>query len=269
MNIIAVDDEPLALASLVRQLKNVFPSQPILEFYSPAVALEAMQTTPVDIAFLDVEMCDLNGIQLGLHFKQVNPAINIIFVTAYAEYALDAFKMRASGYILKPATHEAIREEINNLRMPAPTTHRVVVRTFGPFEVLVDGTPVHFPRSKSRELFALLIDRQDKGISNAMACSLLWPDKSYDFSLQRQFQTVLAEMRKTFSAYELNDVIVRRRNFLAVNTNQIDCDLYKMQQGDMRAFNTFRGEYMSGYAWASLPIMKDLQLFTASRPILN
>lgn len=59
---------------------------------------------------------------------------------------------------------------------------------------------------------------------------------------------------RAFSAYALSDVIVRRRNFLAVNTKVIDCDLYRMQHSDMRAFNTFRREYMSGYAWASLPI---------------
>lgn len=259
MNIIAVDDEPLALSSLVKQLKIVFPDQEIREFTNPATALDVMQKTPADIAFLDVEMGDLNGLKLGLHFKKVNPPINIIFVTAYTEYALAAIKMRASGYILKPATQEAIREELNNLRIPRPATHRVVVRTFGPFEVLVDGTFLRFARSKSKELFALLIDRQGQGINNAEACSLLWPEKPYDFSLQRQFQTVLTEMCRAFSAYELKDVIVRRRNFLAVDVNAVDCDLYRMLQGDVWALNTFRGIYMSGYAWPSMPIMDNVQ----------
>lgn len=253
MNIIAVDDEPLALASLLKQLVAVFPEHSVRGFPSPSEALEAMRDTPADIAFLDVQMAGLNGLQLGMLFKKVNPPINIIFVTAYAEYALDAIRMRASGYILKPATQEALREEVKNLRMPGPATHRVVVRTFGTFDVRVDGHSLHFARSKSRELFAILIHKGGTGICNAEACALLWPHKEYNFSLQRQFQTVLVEMCKSLTNSNAMNVLVRRRNFLAVETSEVNCDLYRMMQGDMQALNAFRGEYMAGYAWATMP----------------
>lgn len=255
MNIIAVDDEPLALASLIKQLEAVFPEHSIRGFSSPSEALAAMRAVPADIAFLDVEMAGLNGLQLGLCFKKVNPPINIIFVTAHAQYALDAIQLRASGYILKPATQEALREEVRNLRMPGPPTHRVVVRTFGSFEVLVDGSPLHFARSKSKELFALLIDREGKDVPNATACALLWPGKECNFSLQRQLQTVIGEMCKAFSACGAEGVIVRNRHSLAVDTAQVDCDVYRMKQGDMRAFNAFQGKYMEGYPWAAMPDM--------------
>lgn len=256
MNIIAVDDEPLALASLLKQLEAVFPEHIVRGFSSPSEALNTMCETPVDIAFLDVEMSGMSGLQLGMHFKDVNPPINIIFVTAYSQYAFDAFKMRASGYLLKPATEEAIREEVNNLRVPMPSGQRVVVHTFGSFEVQVDGEEVHFARSKAKELFALLIHRQGEGIGSAAACRLLWPDKEYNFSLQRQFQTVVAEMYKGFARCNALNVLLRRRNFLAVCVENVDCDLYRMMHGDMWAFNRFCGKYMNGYSWASMDGLK-------------
>ena len=254
MNIIAVDDEPLALASLVKQLETLFPNQAIRGFSSPSAALASMRETPADVAFLDIHMAGMSGLELGLCFKAVNPPINIIFVTAYSAYAVDAMKMRASGYILKPATQEAILEEVNNLRTPQPALHRVVVRTFGVFDVFVDGESLYFSRSKSRELFAILIDRRGTGIGNAGACALLWPNKEYNFSLQRQLQTVIAEMYKAFARCNAAEVIIRRRNFLAVDTGAVDCDLYRMIRGDMQAFNAFQGEYMSGYEWAVMQV---------------
>lgn len=255
MNIIAVDDEPLALSSLVKQLEATFPSHSIRGFSSPSAALESMREMPADVAFLDIKMAGMNGLELGMCFKAVNPPINIIFVTAYSEYAINAIKMRASGYILKPATQEAILDEVNNLRTPEPALHRVVVHTFGAFDVLVDGESLYFARSKSRELFAILIDRRGAGIGNAGACALLWPNKEYNFSLQRQLQTVIAEMCKAFARCNVSEVIIRRRNFLAVDTSAVDCDLYRMIQGDMQAFNAFQGEYMSGYEWAVMHVV--------------
>lgn len=255
MNIIAVDDEPLALSSLVKQLKAVFPDQSIRGFSSPSAALEAMRETPADVAFLDIQMAGMSGLELGMCFKAVHPPINIIFVTAYSEYAINAIKMRASGYILKPATKEAILEEVNNLRTPQAAQHRVVARTFGEFDVLVDGTSLHFARSKSRELFAILVDRRGAGIGNAGVCAMLWPNKDYNFSLQRQLQTVIAEMCRAFARCNVPDVIIRRRNFLAIDPNAIDCDLYRMLRGDMQALNTFQGSYMDGYEWAVMPLV--------------
>lgn len=251
MNVIVVDDEPLALASLLKKLKEVLPEEAVRGFTEPTQALAAMRGEPADVAFLDIQMAGMDGLELALCFKTVHPALNVIFVTAYSEYALQAIKMRASGYILKPATARAIREELDNLRVFMPAMQRVVVRTFGNFEVFVDGKPLHFARSKSKELFALLVDRRGAGETASAACALLWPNTPYDFSRQRQFQTVVSEMTRAFAAENAERVILRRRNFLAVDTSMLDCDLYRMLHGDVKAINTFRGEYMRQYAWAS------------------
>ncbi len=250
MNIIAVDDEPLALDNLISAIKKAVPQGVVRGFSRPGEALAAIQDSPADVAFMDIKMVGMNGVELALRFKETCPFVNIIFVTAHDEYALAALKARASGYLLKPVTAGAIREELDNLRIPLKPAQRIVVRTFGDFEVFAGDLPLHFGRSKAKELFGLLIDRRGAGVTTSEACLALWPGRSVDFSLQRQFQTVVSEMLRSFRNVEAEYVILRRRNFLAVDTTRVDCDLYRMVEGEAAAINSFQGRYMLGYTWA-------------------
>ena len=104
MNILLVDDEKLQLLRLENLCKKIFINDNILSYTNPKKAYSDNIENNIDIAFLDIEMPVLNGIQLAKSFKKINPKINIIFVTAYDNYAVDAFNIHASGYILKPVS---------------------------------------------------------------------------------------------------------------------------------------------------------------------
>lgn len=69
-------------------------------------ALTCMQENPCDIAFLDIRMRSMTGLELARKLKDIHPKINIIFVTGYDEYAGEAMRLHASGYIEKPVTEE-------------------------------------------------------------------------------------------------------------------------------------------------------------------
>ena len=118
MNIIVVDDEKLAFESTVEAIINAQPDAKIFDFRKTAEALECLKNNLCEIAFLDIEMRGMTGIELAKKFKDINPKINIIFVTGYSDYMKEAFEMHASGYILKPPTKEMIEKEIKNLRNP-------------------------------------------------------------------------------------------------------------------------------------------------------
>ena len=252
MKILAVDDEELALENLLVKLREVKPEAIIKGFSRPEEALEELQNGfAANVAFLDIEMYGMNGIEVACRFKKEVPEMNIIFVTGFSKYAADAFALRASGYITKPVRVERIREELENLRNPIiESPMRIRVQTFGNFEIFVDGEPLKFKRSRTKELIAYLIDRRGAGLTMAEIASVLWEDRLYDRSLQNQLQVHISDLIKTLKAVNATELIYKKHNSISVNTECFDCDYYRFLAGDISAINMFHGEYMSNYSWA-------------------
>lgn len=251
MTILAVDDEKLALASLTEQLAQVLPEAQIIACRKPSEALATVREQPCELAFLDIEMREMDGITLAKRIKRMYPQTNIIFTTGYSEYGMEAFSLHASGYLLKPVSTEQIREELDNLRHPIQLENgkKLQARTFGNFEVYVGGEPLSFHYSKTKELFAYLIDREGAVCSNKELMSVLWesdePHLSYMQKIRKDLQNVLQEAG-------CEDVFVNKWGGCGINTDRIDCDYYDWIAGIPYAVNAYRGEYMAQYSWAEL-----------------
>ena len=254
MNFLAVDDERLALDNLLFKLKKVRPQAEIRGFLHPQKALaEITNGFCPDVAFLDIEMYGTNGIELALRFKEIFPKINLVFVTGFPEYMPDAFALHASGYITKPVSVERIQEELENLRHPLMKSEaRIHVQTFGNFEVFVEDKPLLFERSRTKELLACLVDRRGAGLTMQELAAVLYEDRPYDRSLQSQVRVHISDMVKTLQEAGALDMIVRKRNYIAVDSNRFECDYYRFLDGDVPAINAFTGEYMVNYSWAEL-----------------
>ena len=163
MNIIIADDEPLALEMTCEAVREVCPKANIYPFSKPSRLLEFAKETRCKIAFLDICMRGVSGIDVAKQLKEIIPDINIIFVTGYDEYTKDAMAIHASGYIEKPVTAGKIRKETEDLRYPLPAENepRLKFQCFGNFEVYDrTGKPAHFSRSKAKEVMAYLVDRK-------------------------------------------------------------------------------------------------------------
>lgn len=126
------------------------------------------------------------------------------------------------------------------------------IQTFGNFEAFYGDKPVAFSRAKSKELLAYLIDRRGATVTTAEACGILWEDKEYNFSLQRQFQTVVSDLVKSLKRHKSDYLIRRRRNCLSVDVSGLECDFYKLLAGDKVAREHYNGEYMTNYSWAEV-----------------
>ena len=118
VNIIVVDDEKIILAGNERELKKALPLAIVTGFQKASDAIAFAKNNKVQIAFLDIELRSSKGLTLAQRLQDINPEINIIFVTSYMEYMEDAWKLYASGFILKPLTKDRILGEIQNLRHP-------------------------------------------------------------------------------------------------------------------------------------------------------
>lgn len=256
MNIIAVDDEPLVLSDLLRSIRTVRPTCEPQPFSSAREALEYARTSLVDVAFLDIEMPGMNGLQLAKQLKDIDPDTHIVFVTSYEQYALDAFALRATGYLLKPVQQENLARELDfaQAHLPKRTNARIEVRTFGGFEVFVGGKPLAFRRSKAKELLAYLVDKRGASATTREACAMLWEDGEYTSSRKSYFQTLVADMRATLAAVDALDMLVKSRNSLAVDPGRFSCDSYRFLEGDAAAVNSYRGDYLPSYSWAEFSV---------------
>ena len=249
MNLLAVDDEALALGALEVAIREALPNCTPACFRSPAKALKYVQEHPIDVGFLDVDMPGMTGIALAKAIKDIRPDINIIFVTGYDKYAGDAFELHASGYLLKPVEPKLIVKELQDLRHPvAPSAGFYIrIQCFGNFELFVNGKPVHFAREKSKEALAYLVDRQGASVTTAELSAILWEDRKYSRSY---VSVILSDLIKNLNEVGADKMIIRRWNHIAVDTSQFWCDSYAFAKGDVAAVNAYFGEYMAQYSWA-------------------
>ena len=117
-NIIMVDDSKIILSDCMAVLEEVMPEATITGFIWPLESIEYAKMNRVDLAVLDIEMGKSSGLDLCRTLREINPTTNVVFLTAYADYSLDAWKTEASGFILKPLTPDGVREQLKKLRYP-------------------------------------------------------------------------------------------------------------------------------------------------------
>ena len=116
MKTILIDDEPMALEVLANMLSPYEDIDIIGRYTNPTQALEKIKVSQVDIIFLDIEMGDVNGLELAQVFMEKDPQVEIVFVTAYSQYAVDAFELNALDYLLKPIQEKRLFKAIERLR---------------------------------------------------------------------------------------------------------------------------------------------------------
>lgn len=251
MRVVVVDDEPAALQETAALVRTLRPESHVESYSDPFSAAEAA-AQGADVAILDIAMPGLSGLELALEFKSRRPDVNLIFATRHPEYAADAFKLRASGYLLKPVQSEDLSRELDCLRnpLPAPAVLRPVIRTFGNFDVFVNGEPVTFHRRASKEICAYLTDRQGAAVTTRELASILWEDRPFDLKMSKNLSNIIAELLADLEHAGIGSMVGKRRGELFLRKDDVDCDYFRFLAGDEQARAAFRGEYMTQYSWS-------------------
>ena len=165
MNVIYVDDEKLQLTNFRLTVEEMKIIDSLETFGEGEKALAWAEKHPVDVEFLDIEMRGMNGIELARHLKAIDENIQVVFVTAYEQYALEAYGVDAIGYLLKPYLSEDIEKHLKRAgcfrKIPKK---EIQIHTMPEFSVSVNGKPILLGRNKPEELFALLVDRGESGL---------------------------------------------------------------------------------------------------------
>lgn len=243
---IAVDDERLMLDALTAAIRVSPDISDVSRFSDCEEALDFVQKNAVDIAFLDIHMRGMGGLTLAEKILGVCPECKIVFCTGYEEYAIPAFKLHASGYLMKPVSAEDVQAEIDNIKGIRRNQKPLTVKCFGTFEVYARGEKLTFKRSKTKELFAFLVDRNGAGVTVAEIGVALWGNDE-DQKNQNYIHQLFRDLRQSLEAVGLQDVFERNNCFYSLNPEKLDCDYYAyLKYGKPE----FRGEYMAQYSWA-------------------
>lgn len=253
MNIYAIDDEKMALNALVRAIGEAVPDAAIHSFTKPSELIAAIPTTPCDVAFMDIRMPGVSGLELAKQLQAVYPNVNVIFVTGYGEHGVEAMNLRASGYLMKPVTKEKVEQEMLALRNPTHTgahAKKLQIQAFGNFEVFAKGEKLNFRRAKTKELFAYLVDRMGADCTMGELMSVLWEDGDDSRSMQSHLRVLISDLRQVLKEVDAADAIIKGRNMIALNMETVNCDYYNYLKSPVANKGLYRGEYMSQYSWS-------------------
>ena len=254
MYTLTVDDRELTVRLLLSILQKLDSKGTHIGATSPEEAFDQIKGQPIDVAFIDVEMPgEVNGLDLGRKLRQTYPKLNIVIITGHKEYAIEAFELDASGYLLKPITEEAVEHQLSVLRFgkEKKAEEKVSVRCFGTFEVFHNGVPVDFSYSKSKELLACLVDRHGAMCSNDTMIGCLWPDEPANQQTKARIRKYVKDLKDTFASIGIMDIIRHKdRVGVGIDLSKVDCDYYRFLEGDPGAMHAFNGRYMTQYAFA-------------------
>ncbi len=264
MKAICVDTDQAMLDQYAAMTKDVSVIESLDGFTDADQAYDWMKWHQIDIAFLDIEPEKIDGIELARKLRRLNGSIRIVFATAHEEYALEAFRVDAVGFLLKPFTREMLLHEIVKCMMVRDIPQkRVKIQTIPSFVLYVDGEPVRFERSKPEELLALLVEKADAGLTPGEAIACLWPDRESSKNsmtlLRVTFHRLMSQLKSSGIDYIVGSE--NRKHF--IRKEQVDCDVYHILEGDVNALIPYDGEYLREYSWsesrnAQLTDMKNL-----------
>lgn len=247
MRAIAVDDEELMLHALVRAISASPDIDEVVKFSSCENALNYAKDNYFDIAFLDINMRGMGGIALAEKIIELCPNSKIVFCTGYEEYAISAFKLHASGYLMKPISADDVQGEIDNIKGLRIKEKLLDVKCFGNFEVYVKNERVVFKRSKTKELFAFLVDRRGAGMTAKQICAVLFPDDTDDTKNMAYLRQLVMDLKNTLKTVGAEAVFCHETPCYRVDISLIKCDYFNhLECGKPEFF----GEYMAQYSWA-------------------
>ena len=243
----AVDDEALMLRALVRAITVSPDITEVISFSDCEKALDYAKENPVNVAFLDINMRGMGGLTLAEKIVSVCPNCKIVFCTGYEEYAIPAFKLHASGYLMKPISAEEVQKEIDNIKGIRQKQKILEVKCFGNFEVYNRGERLLFKRSKTKELFAFLVDRKGAGMTAKQICAVLFPDDTDDNKNVAYLRQLVLDLKNTLKAVGAEEVLRHETPCYRIDMSLIKCDYISYLESGKP---DFFGEYMTQFAWA-------------------
>lgn len=230
MKAIIVDDEKLALHSLEKVLNGISGVDIIGMYQDPRQVIEVVVRDQPDVLFLDIEMPSMNGMWLAEQLLEIKPLLNVVFVTAYSEYAVKAYELDVLDYIVKPIRHDRVMKTIARIQgtLLAETSNIIqapaMIRLFRTLQIEYSGQEpelIPWRTNKAQELFAYLLHYSGKLVRKEVLTDILWPNLPQSKTYAHLYTTIY-QLRKTLSSLNLGIQITSSN------------DGYVLEKGDVR-----------------------------------
>jgi len=265
---VLVDDERPALRGLEYLLKRYSGISIIGIFTNPLTAIDEIGRLQPQVVFLDINMPQLRGIDAASLILESSPDTDIVFVTAFDEYAIEAFELHALDYILKPIAPERLQKTIDRLlqkktKIQNNSTLKLQIKCLGRFQVVWENQePIKWRTEKTRELFAFLLHNQGKDISKEEILDKIWPEDDPKKAI-RQLYNGIYYIRKTLEAHGIDSALISINTNYNLKLGPVDLDvrrLYELQKYNYTDIldkleeieMLYTGDYFEGedYPWA-------------------
>ncbi|MCR8842283.1 response regulator [Paenibacillus sp. SC116] len=238
MKVVLVDDEKLALHSLNRLLKDYDDIDIVAMIQDPREALVLAERKAIDVVFLDIEMPEINGMVLAEKLMELRPNLRIVFVTAYNEYAIQAFEVNALDYLLKPVQRSRIAITMQRLNQQLQTvnvdnkTSTYSLCCMQSLYLRDDQNQVHsfhWRTLKAQELFAYLLLHRSQTVHKDSILEALWLDCKLD-KASSLLHTTMYQVRRTLKRLNIDIQIKYSDNGYRLEMGMISLDMDQWEQ---------------------------------------
>jgi two-component SAPR family response regulator len=275
IRVMLVDDEEDALNLLEILLGQIGEVEVVGKFLNPLQAIEALVTTPADAVFLDNQMPGMTGMEAARRIRDVRPQLPLVFTTAYSEYAVEAFEIQSTDYLLKPITMNRLEHAVSRIRQAVSAASFRAGAGVPPFIRCMGGFSVGLPyagnrllpwrTNKEKEVCAFLIHHEGEPADTAMIVESIWP--GYDVRKAKTYlYTCLSYLRRSLQEHQVPFRVEKAGNGFAIRLGEAATDatmlegmldaILSAEEPDERLYDKinglYRGDYMDGcdYRWA-------------------
>lgn len=274
LRVMLIDDESLALRYMEKLLQGIEGLEIVGKFQDPSKALLEIQMVNPDVVFLDVEMPEKTGIETAEEILLKLPSTEIVFVTAFEEYAVKAFELEALDYILKPVQRERLlktldrieREKVSQEGMSSSVMRRL--HCFQSMQIEFSGRvpeTIRWRTTKAQEVFAYLIHRRGQPVRKGFLLELFWPEVEWKKGYSQLYSTVY-QIRKTLDRLGSGLKVINCEDGYLLDMSGIRIDVEEWENGlrglppitemslsqHMEQIERYRGDYFAeyDYPWA-------------------
>ena len=247
MKIILVDDELSALSAFLPGVVDDLNIECKMFMGAPRSALEYVRINKVDVAFLDIKMPEIDGIDLAERMLTLNPSLKIVFISAYIKDEKEIRKRlngKVAAFCHKPYSAESVKRLLASFK-EENSDPNIFLRTFDAFDLFVNGVAVDFSSSKAKELLALLTDARGSYVNIDTAVGNLWADKNAELG-KRLYRDAVCRLRLTLKQVGAEELVTFERGRAVMNTKRASCDMWDF----CKKGGVFSGRYMPQYDWS-------------------
>lgn len=251
MNIICVDDEVLALQNFIFIMQNILPEQKVHAFTDGEKALEFFRNEKIDIAFLDINMHP-NGIEMGKKLKKINPEVKLVFLTAYNNYAYEAFQLDVVDYLLKPYDQAQLKRSLIKLGVIEEDKRNksIYFSTMPCFGLFINNERVLVRGSRIKEILAYLVSVEGREVSNRELLQNVWGVDEIDEGALVLARMTVKNLHEKLKEYGIEEILIIDYGVYCLDVRKFSSDLQELRKGNQTVINAYDGRFLEEYSWA-------------------